>query len=349
MFTEDSGAWLTCQFCCSKFNSRDEWKSHTFGHFKAKQCSDCDADLIQICDDWFELHTITKCQTGSHISRSHVKHIELNDHLVEYLEVKQEPIVVTEFEQNEETGTELNETLGEIFAADFDEASNDDHSNTFNMDATEHSNSFGVDFFNNKKSQYTFEVTNIKQINKRSDDSQSYNKNCCKHCGRRFMSFKRLDNHIKRCASSRKKREYLRSHPHQPASDFICDLCGDGKTLKTFRGLIDHMNEIHLRNASYKCRICDKSYTTRYYLRKHFNRHKDASVGETINDDLDYGLMERKKYRRRLENQGPEDLTCDVCGRQFKHHYSLVEHKSSQHMAKSEFQCHKCERYYPNR
>lgn len=357
LLAEHSDDWYTCQFCCLTFISRDEWTSHTFDHFTAKQCSDCDTRLIQICDDWFEVHTITKCHSNNDILTLPVKDIENMDQLVDDLEFKQEPVVAAESQCYAQNNAELN-AFEEIFAANFnterDEDDDDDDNNNsdaFSMDAS----SFGVEF-NNGKSQRTFEVTNIREIKQHSDQLQGHHKknlrnpNSCKHCGREFISFKCLDNHIKRCSRNKRKREYYRSHPHRPASHFICDLCGNGKILKNFPNLINHMHEIHLNKASYKCRMCDKSFHTRYYLRKHIKRHKDVvDAGGEIMDDLDNGLMERRKYRRRMGKQSPADLTCKECGRQFKHYHLLLEHNSIEHMAQNQFQCHKCERYYPNR
>lgn len=358
-FAEDLGDWPTCQFCFSKFNSRDEWKMHTYEHLTTKQCSDCDVHLIQICDDWFELHTTTKCQSNNHIENNGQA----------WVEVKQEPIVETE-SQHLENDSELN-VFGEAFAKDFNTASDENDS------TIQYSNDYGTQFLDNANPQYTFKVTNVREISNRPKQRNKYqcqycdkmfrsqlrldahfqshhnsrNQNTCKHCGQTFNSFERLDKHIKRCTFNNKKRKYLRSHPHRPAFDFICDLCN--KKLKKFRSLMDHMNEVHLRKSTCRCRICDKLYPSRYYLQKHLNRHKDlfnaSGADESIIDNLDSGLMVRKRYRSRLEIQNPVDLTCDECGRQFKHHYSLVEHKSSQHLAKSEFKCRKCDRYYPNR
>lgn len=355
LLAENSDDWYTCQFCVSKFTSRDEWTSHTFGHFKRKKCSDCDTRLFQICDDWFELHTITNCQNSIQIHTHPDEHIENNDQLVDVLEVKQEPVVAKELQYNVENDVEQI-AFEEIFAADFNAKSDDDNSsNTFSMDTS----SFGVDF-NNGKSQCTFEVTNIREVKKHPDRSQSHLKknlrdpNSCKHCGRKFMLFKCLVKHIKQCATKKQKREYFRAHPHRPASDFICGLCVNGKVLKTFPSLIHHMNEVHSKNASYKCRICGESYSTRYYLQKHTIKHKDVldagsgAVSE-IMDDSDQGLMEKQKYRRKTENPIAAVFTCSKCGRQFDKPHLLEKHKSSQHMADGRFHCIKCRRYYPNK
>lgn len=374
ILAEEPGDWPTCQFCFSKFNSRDEWKAHTFSHFDTKKCADCNVHLIQICDEWFELHTAIKCVPSA-------EHTQNDDHLAaDFFDIKTEPTVEVDSQHLEEMFSD-EDVFADTFETDFNIDKEDGTSNTLATAKSQHYNT-DVQFLDIANPPFTYQVTNVRKIDHTTNVTapinqlikfpcrfcdqtfssrfrhdihiQSYHdsrcQNSCKHCGNTFKSFERLDKHIRRCTFNNRKRRYLRSHPHRPAADFICDLCG--KMLKKFHTLTEHMNEIHSKKYSFKCRICDKRFHSRYYLSKHLNRHKQAFENPSnvaVFGDLDADLMERNKYRRRTEIERKSNLKCDECDREFKHHYSLAEHKSSQHMGQESFQCRKCGRYYTNR
>lgn len=131
MLTEDLVDRPSCQFCFSTFNSRDEWKSHTFSHFTPKTCFDCNVQLIQICDDWFELHTcqnnIIRCQNNIHIHTPPVNQIENNCQWVEKLEATEQELEAVKAEHmlGGENDAEL-KTFDENNTTDFSAANEDD-------------------------------------------------------------------------------------------------------------------------------------------------------------------------------------------------------------------------------
>lgn len=145
------------------------------------------------------------------------------------------------------------------------------------------------------------------------------------------------------------RRKYVRIHPHRGDRNFTCDICG--KSILRFEMLEEHMSLNHSALDSFQCNICQRTYPNRYFLQKHKSRHKTAAeIGiDVLDDDLDKGLMERNKYRRLKPGERKVGLTCDECGLEFKHHYLLMEHKSSKHSGESVFDCKKCGRLYPNR
>lgn len=111
------------------------------------------------------------------------------------------------------------------------------------------------------------------------------------------------------------------------------------------------MSTIHSAKDAFRCRKCDRVYPNRYYLQKHMARHKNAAANsvEIPEDDLDKGLMARNKYRRAPPGERVGNLTCNVCHKQYKHYYLLMEHMSSRHDGQNIFECKKCGRSYPNR
>lgn len=341
------------------FSTRSEQKSHTFSHFNTRSCANCNVFLIQVCDEWFELHTVINCQnTNPYIAPGAGAANESG------ILIKQEPQV--EMEPNEidellalKTDVDLND-FGDVFAASLN--------TTFGMDE------------NIPASQLTYRLVNVKEISNEQNHEnhptkgfqcrfcgkslssrfrlnahlQSYHdvrsQTNCKHCNRTFRSFERLDKHLKRCILNNRKREYIRGHPHRPAENFICDLCG--RTLKKFRTLIDHMSEVHSSKFSFKCRICERLYPNRYYLSKHLKRHKEVFDGQQNGSmivDLDDNLMERKKYVRYHPHRPQMNFICDICGKSISRYDCLEEHMSTVHCAADSFQCRICGRVYPNR
>ncbi|XP_055326687.1 zinc finger protein 107-like [Sitodiplosis mosellana] len=367
------GDWFHCQFCPMSFGMYDEYKAHTFGHFSTQTCTGCNVRLIQICDKWFEVHTVANCQNNHHVHTFNTNNAGHNDN-GEIMVIKQEPPAEMEAAQldellNVKPDVDLDD-FGEIFAANLNTIEMSENNGGFDT-TQQHQNS-------NDISQLNYQVVSItvkeKHENKRTKgfqcrfcdkvvlsrfrlDShiQSHhmdNKTSCKHCGRNFTSFQRLDNHVKRCTSNNKKRPYLRSHPHRPTENFTCDLCGS--VLKKFRTLFDHMNEVHSSKFTFKCRICQRKYPSRYYLTKHLNRHKQAFENRLANDasnvgDLDEHLMERRKYARIHPHRPAVDFTCDICGKAISRFDMLEEHMSISHSARDSFQCNICLRTYPNR
>lgn len=232
------------------FGIYDEYKAHTFGHFSTRSCSGCNVRLVQICNEWFELHTPSNCQNNNHIHT-------FNTHS-ELVVIKQEPPAEMGAEQldellNVKPDVDLDD-FGEIFAANLNTIELNENKGDFDnssINAQQNLNNF---------TPLKYQVVSItmkdKQEKKRSKgfqcrfcdkillsrfrlDShiQSYhmcNQAICKHCGRLFTSFQRLDNHVKRCTSNNKKRSYMRRHPHRPSENFECDICGSILKKATF-------------------------------------------------------------------------------------------------------------------
>lgn len=211
----------------------------------------------------------------------------------------------------------------------------------------------------------------------------------CIHCKRKFKTCFKLTQHSSRCKRKNAKRTYIRAHPHQPASNFTCDICGS--TLKKYQFFLEHMNQVHLSKSIHKCQICGRNYPSRYYLTKHLKRHQLCEIPAQctdemrVNIDLDAGLMERAKYirgpNRRIktyqrkdheansnvecelvdgsllkkeltdvvDEHVMEEFKCEKCSKTFQKFYLLTEHKRYVHSLDNGFRCKKCGRRYPSR
>lgn len=372
------GEWFNCQFCALIFSVYDELKAHTFSHFNTKTCSVCNIHLIQICTDWFELHSTSNCHNNNHIHTFNAN----NGGEPMMMMIKQEPPPNLEADHlddllNVKTDVDLSD-FGDIFAANLNTGIETNENQDSNPTFPHHSNSNYPSFDDSKYSYeaiHFVETGNSMNVFPRKKRSKGFqcqfcekifvsrfrldchiqshhdmqNQTKCKHCHRSFQSFVRLDKHLRQCVRNNRKRAYLKAHPHRPAGNFICDICGS--TLKKFRTLIDHMNEKHSSKCSFKCRICGRLYPSRYYLTKHLNRHKQvfSERNDSVIGDLDEDLMERKKYIRVHPHRPQANFTCDICGKAISRFELLEEHMSTSHSAADSFQCRLCGRVYPNR
>lgn len=275
--------WFHCQFCPMSFGMLDEYKTHTFGHFNIRTCTDCNVRLIQICDEWFEVHTVSNCRNNNHVHTFNTSNT--NNDNAEIVVVKQEP-------QDEMEPAQLDELLNvkaDIALEDFGEA----FAANLNTIEMSENNEFGTNYpqnenndsavntteFDNSYPQFNYQVVNITmkepEVTKRTRgfkcrfcDKIVYSRSRldahiqshhmtdqtrCKHCRKNFSTFKQLDEHLKfSCAFNHRRRAYTRGHPHRPPEgNYICDICGS--VLKKFRTVEDHMKEVHSTKSTFRC------------------------------------------------------------------------------------------------
>lgn len=374
---DNSRDWLNCQFCALTFSVYDEFKSHTFSHFNTKKCAQCNVHLVQICNNWYELHSESKCQSNCRM------HTFPADHDETMVNIKQEPQFDTEVDHLDEISNENNDVdvgdFGEVFTESLttDIETNENH-NYNAPSVVQHST-------NNRQPKFNFQI--VSYVEKKKVEKINYSKgyqcrfcdelfasrlrlDChtksechrgmrnqtkCKQCREQFDSVKQLNKHLRECPWNNRRRSYTRSHPHRPAEDFICDICG--RSLRKFQSLVDHMNEVHSSKSAFKCRICGRFYRNRYYQAKHMRRHVEAEkLGipeEQLFGDLDEGLMQRNKYICLKPNEKDKfsnsEFECEECGQVFNKFYKLTEHKRTKHGFENGFQCRICRRCYPNR
>lgn len=60
VFFSDPDAQFSCDFCPLYFGDRSDRNAHILDHFVKKTCTDCNKNIVQIGDDWYELHVDIK-------------------------------------------------------------------------------------------------------------------------------------------------------------------------------------------------------------------------------------------------------------------------------------------------
>lgn len=125
------------------------------------------------------------------------------------------------------------------------------------------------------------------------------------------------------------RKPWVRNHPHQPKSEFICETCDI--TFKQYDSIKEHMTSKHSNKDSFMCYKCNRTYPNRYYLQKHMKRHQsDQAQGEA--DHLDDNLVERmwKVHPHRPKS----NFVCDFCQKTVRSYYSIRDHILSKHVSK---------------
>lgn len=138
------------------------------------------------------------------------------------------------------------------------------------------------------------------------------------------------------------KKQYVRSHPHQPTTEFICETCD--LTFKRYELLREHMTMTHKSEESFLCNQCHNVFPNRYYLCKHMKRHQREQAQEDLKH-LDDDLFERKQYFKVHPHRPTSNLVCDICKKTLANYYSLRDHMFSKHLSKkkrSKLTCSKC-------
>lgn len=132
-----------------------------------------------------------------------------------------------------------------------------------------------------------------------------------------------------------KRRPYVRSHPHQPKTEFICEACD--VTFKRYVSLKEHIASKHASKGNFTCSKCNRTYPNRYYLQKHMKRHQGGKLKEEV-ARLEENLIERNQYHRAHSHRPTSNFECDFCHKTLSSYYSIREHMLSKHRSKKKAQ-----------
>lgn len=130
----------------------------------------------------------------------------------------------------------------------------------------------------------------------------------CMTCKEKFPTFETLKEHIKsnipcksvtltcdKCSKvcDSKKSLYQHSLTHRDKWSFMCEECG--KSYSNRFNLENHKSSFHGENVEeygsiYKCKVCDKQFTTRKDLYQHINSHSKEVI-KFLNFAFDFFLI----------------------------------------------------------
>ncbi|KPJ19590.1 Zinc finger protein 658B [Papilio machaon] len=143
--------------------------------------------------------------------------------------------------------------------------------------------------------------------------------------------------------------EKLFQHKKLHQIRYKCLICGI--TQKTC--MRDHYNSYHSKVAVlYKCKSCPRTFTDRYYLRKHVTyRHKDRRVtcAHCMKTYANKDVLKNHIQLRHPTVFPPAELkksiVCNECGKAFKSPSQLKAH-SLKHSSEKKFYCVECDKSF---
>ena len=122
----------------------------------------------------------------------------------------------------------------------------------------------------------------------------------CYICGKGFTEKSRLQIHIE---------------VEHEGKRYVCDICG--KDYKSAGALRIHRRLRHTNTGTFKCSVCDKTFSSKSFLREHLSKHA-----------------------------GTKELSCPTCEKKFRYSNNLKEHQTRCRRIPSNeasYKCHECD------
>ncbi|KAM8827272.1 zinc finger protein 1035 [Synchiropus picturatus] len=121
--------------------------------------------------------------------------------------------------------------------------------------------------------------------------------------------------------------------------------------------LLEHRTVLHENDKPYRCRLCQKTFAFRHYLKKHMKRHlaKQDSTKQTHEVENEFqcdqcGAVVASEQELSLHmslhvEQGEGLYSCDLCLESFKH-WSLFKRHQESHMGQVVYECTECDKAF---
>lgn len=285
-------------------------------------CSNCDKNLLQIGDNWYELHVSIDCTK-----------IKCEDFSPEYTEetIATESIVKTEPQEeneNEEEGASHIKQIEEVLVTP-------------------------------TEVRLTAESENTKKEEKEKKSRYSSGKQfTCNYCDKSWPAKYLLVEHIYThtgekpytcdiCQTTFRQRSTLYTHKQSHGEKtYLCTIEGCGRAFIRAEKLTSHLN-VHAGIRPYKCDVCDKSYSSNNALQMHRRTVHVKKIVRT-KEKLFKCSMENceKKFRSNASlnthmlehDKEAERFECDACPASFITNLRLIRHQRELH-SNERFNC----------
>lgn len=341
---------------------------HTFGHFNRKTCSKCEVHLIEIGNEWYELHSISNCQNNSHAHTNGATHTQ--DNADESLIVKLEPQMDVAVDHSDDflnvkTEVESSE-FGEIFAENLNDVYEIYEDQRLDSDLTYSDSQSGFQFTchvahnRNEKGEIKFNCVDCGKIFKTLPLLNEHKRNAhpteydltCKICGQTRPTRKLLFDHMKR-----HKEAPSDNHGRVEQNGPVEDLCDDQEIefefdsyspLQNHSYSSDNSNEDKLQGSSSpKCPVNDIQELAGHHKMKKEHlitpSEEKHQATETSHMCTVCGKIFTDKYKLKCHEQyvhSDGTSSCDICGKEFANKYRAIRHIKSKHIRKPErFKC----------
>lgn len=304
-FLSDSlSANIDCDFCQELFPNRSEYNEHIVKHFVRKCCNDCNKPLIQIGDNFYELHVSTNCISikNEPAESVHSEQIEVDGISTDQMETEQ---IVVKPDVNVKT-EEVESPIEEEQINGEDVPSEDDFEWPENVDDD------GMDSDEDSIANIEMHIKPPEVKKEAHDDSDSDDEPTifvCAYCHSDFARRNLVKIHVNRthtslegftcrfCQKKSKTRDDLLSHvtenhEYEPdyhkykllsMDDFVapkqeCHYC-DRKFSKKLL-LANHIQTQHLKSKKtpFSCQVCSKKFKSVNVVYSHWHTHSDNPI-----------------------------------------------------------------------
>lgn len=351
---------MECDLCILNFNTRLERNEHTKQHFKQKNCTFCEKNLIRIGDEWYELRPHAEdCYNASR---------ELNnvtDFPEHHIKIEESQLSVTE---DHWPSVELDNTIGgcDDFRSLADRSvTENDCDYESKTETKEKFEEIAVQYVLDKAiNDQTSTETNGNEpfdVNGTSSTKTTRQQNAidmyqCKFCKKFYSSKKSLRRHVSSlhgekkyncnfCERSFGTKDNCDRHiqsQHLDKYGATCDICNKQFRHKVY--VAKHIMTVHMKAEKLKCNICDKWFATHKTLKNHKdNIHSIHDGGNSFKCEVCNKMFAKLRFlnshKRRHFNAF--EYICNFCGRGFYSKHNLENHINV-HTGNRPYPCNEC-------
>jgi len=128
------------------------------------------------------------------------------------------------------------------------------------------------------------------------------------------------------CGKKFKFKHYLVSHKllHTGDKPYMCTWCG--MKFAQNANMLKHVRQKHTNDKCHVCHYCGKGFVQAYYLRRHLNCHKEASLEKATL------AMLVESHTGSDEQVGIRTHSCRLCSATCKGELELEEHFRNHHV-----------------